>query len=481
MRTDLLSISRHSAPASIHLSYAALPGLRASKTYAVMPAPSLKMLATKSCIKNVQSRSYLRLRLRPTLLTHLGITDVGRFEYWQISHILARVNSPAQLHEIEENSPQIKGEDAELWHAFIAKHVPDWRRKSYQPKNPAKWYEVYEKYKREQARELEHDTAVLKEKMMGLQKARETNVSKLMDRKELPKMPRDPRMLANNGGVPIGKSRGFRKDAPSSLTWNTGSKTKLTNGKSVLTRARREAAEIGMRSRLTKPTSMLSGKPSQVQQAPAGMLRERAIASQPDVKVLASRKTELSYEGGVRGPDLEERENRLRKLTMGGPGAKSTLVGSSDEEDDDLGVYDMPSKYRPQVSSTSRSIRAPSRPWKRQCEEDNEDDLFGEEARPAKSRLTSSSRPSPASSSHSRPTPFSSSKQSQSSTSSSSAQKPSDLISSILGNTRSRAHGSSELSPPPPSASPPREKPMMVRKKAPVDCFNRGAKRVRRV
>ena len=75
--------------------------------------------------------------------------------------------------------------------------------------------------------------------MMGLKKERETHVSKVVDLRALPKVPKDPRMLANNGGVPIGKARGFKKEGVSSLMWTAGSKTKLTDGKSVLTRARR--------------------------------------------------------------------------------------------------------------------------------------------------------------------------------------------------------------------------------------------------
>lgn len=181
----------------------------------------------------------------------LALVDVGDFEYWKLRSILQRVDSAEQLHQIEVNSPQIQGEDAELWKALIARDIPNWREKNYVPKNPRKWYEVYCKYKKEHRKEIERDEEILRNTMLGIKKEKETHVSKVVDLRTLPKVPRDPRMLANNGGVPLGKSRGFGKETPSTLTWNAGSKTKMTDGKSVLTRARREAKEISQRSKLT--------------------------------------------------------------------------------------------------------------------------------------------------------------------------------------------------------------------------------------
>ena len=88
-------------------------------------------------------------------LTSADLTDVGDFEFWKIRDVLARVTSPEQLHEIEIASPQIQGEDEELWRALIARDIPDWRKKNYVPKDPRKWFQVYKKYKKEQQREIE--------------------------------------------------------------------------------------------------------------------------------------------------------------------------------------------------------------------------------------------------------------------------------------------------------------------------------------
>ncbi|KAL5320334.1 hypothetical protein ACEPPN_011135 [Leptodophora sp. 'Broadleaf-Isolate-01'] len=410
-----------------------------------MPAPSLVDSCTKACIKNIRS-----------------LIDVGSFEYWQIRTVLQRVESPEQLHQIELNSPQLLGEDAELWQSFISRHIPNWRSKNYRPKNPKKWYEVYCKYKKEQQEEIARDEEILRNSMMGLKAARETNVSKIVDLKMLPKLPRDPRMIANNGGVPL-KGKGFRKEGPSTLNWTSGSKTKMTDGKSVLTRARREAKEISQMGKLAKPTHRLSGALGQVRKAPEGMVKEYKTAAQPAIKILSRRHQTSAggnITGGVTGPSLEEREKRLRAAMAGGSGSKRdaagdvkhTMVGSSDDDldnfiDDDDEVDDLfdeapKPKSRPVSSSTSSRPPPP---------------------RPVASRpyQQSSSPPAPSS----RPKP-----------------KPSDIISSLVSKPRPGSASS------PPSArvargsTPPRtgisQRPIVAKRKE-VDVFNRGSKKRR--
>jgi elongin-A len=435
-----------------------------------MPASSLIDCCIKACIKNVRS-TYLPSISTP-LLTPLGLTDIGHLEYFQVRSILQRIDSPEQLHQIEIHSPQIKGEDAELWRAFIARDIPTWSRKNYVPKNPHKWYEVYCRYKREQQKEIEAAEATLKESMLGIQKHRATHVSKVVDMKTLPKLPRDPRMLANNGGVPLNKHRGFKKEGASSLAWTAGSKTKLTDGKSVLTRARREAKEISQMSKLAKPTHQLSGRMGQVVRAPPAMVNEYRTANQPALKIL-SRKTNIvrrpDIGGGIDRPSLEDREARLRALTSGGAGTKrdaaelpkATMVGSSDEDEDEYydedgqheDLFDDEPKSRPRSSIPSR----PSKP-------------------PPKSQVSSAkpqiSRPRPP---HSSSPPLSTSRP---------PPKPSDVISSIISKPKPRQFGSS---PPPPkdarsrSGSPgmPQPPKFMPKKRTEVDIFNRGAKKPR--
>jgi elongin-A len=381
--------------------------------------------------------------------------------------VLLRLESPAQLHEIETHSPQIRGEDAELWRAFIARDFVNWEQKNYAPKNPLKWYEVYLKYKREQEREIARDEEILRASMGQLKKKKETNVSKVVDLRALPKVPRDPRMLANNGGVPIGKRTGlFKKEGPSSLVWSAGSKTKMTDGKSVLTRARREAKEISQRSKLAKPTHELTARAGQVRKAPAGMVNEYKKAVQPAIRILSRKKNPggNNITGGITGPSLEEREKRLSAIQAGMSPPKNsttegvTLVGSSDEED---GGDDLDDLFDPRhlTSSTSRPA-----------------------SRPIARTSSSSSRPTPSTERPiSRQPPSSSTSSCRPSTNPS---KPSDYISSIV--SRPKPSGSSPATRPNPaprsrSPSPSRAErkppppPVLMRRKAEVDIFNRSA------
>jgi elongin-A len=309
--------------------------------------------------------------------------------------------------------------------------------------------------------------------MMGLKRERETHVSKVVDLRTLPKIPKDPRMLANNGGVPIGKAKGFKKEGPSSLMWTAGSKTKLTDGKSVLTRARREAKEISQMSKLSRPTHQLKGKMGQVMKAPPGMVNEYQKANQPAVKILSRKQNPVGkFSGGITGisgPTLEEREARLRALTSqpkkdAAEGLKETLVGSSEDDDDDFDegddLFDDRPTSRPQASSSSppRSLKAPP-------------------SRTLSSSPASSFRPpQPAA----RPLPHASS----ASPPLRPTSKPSDLISSVISKPKAPASSvPSHIHSGPPSRTgspaPGGVKPMMPRKRTEVDIFNRGTKKQR--
>ncbi|RDL29941.1 uncharacterized protein BP5553_10568 [Venustampulla echinocandica] len=393
-------------------------------------APSLVHSSTKACIKNIRS-----------------LTDVGDLEYWKIRSILQRVQSAEQLHQLEINSPQLKGEDAELWRAFIARDIPKWRDKNYTPKNPLKWYEVYCKYKKEQRIELARDQEKLEKAMMEVRREKETHVTKVVDLRMVPKVPKDPRMMANNGGVPLGRSKGFAKPAATSLTWGGGSKTKVSNPQNVLTKARREAKELSQRSKLSTPTHQLMGSRNQVRKAPAGMVNEYRKAAEPPVRILSRRKNIVgTFDDAQSGPSLEERENRLRALTMGSAGSKRdasgavkgdhvqkiTMVGSSDEDTDD----------------------------------EDKDDLFGEKPQPRQSPAAAR-RPARPAIVASSPSQLGQPRVSQS------APPPTVTPSTSMAN-KSRPSTLASSPPVRSGTGSPAPKPMMPRRKAPVDIFNRG-------
>ena len=306
--------------------------------------------------------------------------------------------------------------------------------------------------------------------MLGIQKHRATHVSKVVDMKTLPKLPKDPRMLANNGGVPLNKNRGFKKEGASVLAWTSGSKTKMTDGRSVLTRARREAKEISQMSKLSKPAHHLNGRMGQVVRAPPAMVNEYRTANQPALKIL-SRKTNIfkrpDIGGGIDSPSLEDREARLRALTSGGAGTKrdaaglpkETMVGSSDEDEDEYynvdgqheDLFDDEPKSSPKSSMHSHTYKPP----------------------PNSQVPSAKPQPSRARPPHSSSPPISSSRP---------APRPSDVISSIiskpkpgqLGSSTPKDAGSRSGSPGIPQPSK-----FIPRKRTEVDIFNRGAKKLR--
>ncbi|KAM3066271.1 hypothetical protein ACMFMG_003218 [Clarireedia jacksonii] len=303
------------------------------------------------------------------------------------------------------------------------------------------------KYKKEHKIEIERDREILRNTMAGLKKDKESHLSKVVDHNALPKIPRDPRMRANNGGVPL-KGKGFAKAAPSSLMWGSGSRTKMTDGASVLTKARREAKEITQRSKLSVPTNMLSGRLGQVKKAPEGMRNAYRTAAQPALKILAKHRTtggEIS--GGIRSPSLEDREKRLRAAMAGAKrensGVKETYVGSSDDE-----AFN---------------------------DDDEPDDLFGD----TDSVAARSSRQSPP---RKMITPVAPSSRKVSSSFSSPATKPSDMISAMISNKSNTQSPASSVRPSPSPAdsrsSAPRPK-MMAPRKREVDIFSRKKPRLR--
>lgn len=210
---------------------------------------------------------------------------------------------------------------------------------------------------------------------MGLQKTREAKMSRIEDAKNLPKVPRDPRMIANNGGVPL-KGRATPKHG-SSLTWTAGSKTKMTDGKSVLNRARKEAREISAMSKLAKPTASLGGRVGQVARAPAAMATEYRIKSQPAIKILSRKRAlpefdvapKLNNSTNSAGPSLEEREARLRRAMQAKAGVKRTaddqpkqnFIDSDDGDSGSLEDSELDDLFDTQPSRPNRPMAAAPR------------------------------------------------------------------------------------------------------------------------
>ena len=402
------------------------------------------------------------------ILTNIkGLEDVGDLAWFQIKDVLQRLESPEQLHKIEKNSPQIRGDDVGLWKKFIARDFPrDFRTKNYFPKNDKNWYGVYKRYKKEEEEKIEADKEALRTAMMGLQQHKASHVSKFVDPKTVPKLPRDPRMLPNNGGVPIGgKKRGFTKTAPSSLNFTSGSKTKTTDSASILLKARRQAIEHTARTKLATPTQHLHK--GFVNKAPEGMVMEHRREQAPPLRILSTkRKISATYSGGISGPaqpSQEERENRLRALTMSGSAKEEASKPNyvSDEEDDIFGDSNRsstsppPQKQQGQPGVLRKGHTENQPPVKPILKPAASGRLFGNNPLKRPSELISSivSKPKTQNS-----TPFS------------------ELRKTSASSSPSRAAPTTQR---PGTAGSPPPKSMMPKRKAPVDVFNRSVKKPR--
>lgn len=281
----------------------------------------------------------------------VDVTDIGNMPYPTVRNILLQVNSAKQLRQLEENSPQLEGEDVECWTRLIKKDFPVLAKKhNFEPKNPASWYRVYAKYERLEAEQKREAEAKLKAAFAGLKKEKAENVSHIVDSRKLPRPPKDGRGIPG-GARRTGTGSGKRAD-DGDLRFTSGTRTKTTTGKGVLRKAFREAREISARNRLATPTGLLPVRRGQIASAPKAMVEEARIKAQPAIRGGTSGPSDGALRVPGRRPsasgantllaqkrarELEEREARLRQLKNAKKGdpTKTTFVSDSDLEDED--------------------------------------------------------------------------------------------------------------------------------------------------
>ena len=183
---------------------------------------------------------------------------------------------------------------------------------------------MYRKLRQDSEKEVDKDAEILKAAMDGIKSEREKHTSRIVDPKTVPRLPRMGGMRVEGGrSRAIGSSSGNT----STLTFASGSKTKMLTGKGVLERARREAKELSLfsarKSLLATPTHKLANKASHIQNAPRGMVDEHRKPPAPiqsdqtpkATTIFAPRKRNASEAGISTAPMTEERERRLRAFT----------------------------------------------------------------------------------------------------------------------------------------------------------------------
>ena len=218
-----------------------------------MSPPSLVDLCLKQLKKHIDELDY-----------------AGQFPYWKARTFLKWVRTPQQLAVIEEASPQIAGDDAELWEAFCKKDFPvPMRRDPRQPENPQAWRQVYEYYADVEAKKEAAALAQLDNTFRGLNQMKTANQTTIGDPRNLPKAP--------SSGA-FGRSRG-KGPGPGSATLTFGGGARTTN---AVQKARKEAQEVAARKRLSVPRTMRqTANLVRVTKAPESMRAEARIRAQP--------------------------------------------------------------------------------------------------------------------------------------------------------------------------------------------------------
>ncbi|KAK7745333.1 hypothetical protein SLS53_002829 [Cytospora paraplurivora] len=288
-----------------------------------MSVPSLAGLCRKTIFANIDELSY-----------------VSTLPYDKCREILQHVKTPQQLAVIEEYSPQIVGEDSELWEAFIKKdfRVP-MKRKNYEPENPRSWRKVYERYAKEEAEEEAAALAQLGATFAGLNKAKQENKTGIADPRLLPSAGR-------TGGIARSRNRGFGTGT-ANLTFGGGARTS-----NVVKKAKKEAMEMAARKKLSTPALKPRTNLVKVQQAPESMRNEYRIKRQPAfLPPTAKTATKRPREDD----DRAQREARLLA-------AKKPKVLRDDELEDPTRNAPGPSKPIAAASTKSVASSNPKKP-----------------------------------------------------------------------------------------------------------------------
>lgn len=320
-----------------------------------MGVKSLAELCTAVCFKNIKE-----------------ITDVGTAPYHLLRRIILKIDNPAHLLLLEENSPHLRTEDAECWIRLIDRDFPALvREHHFEPRNPESWHKVYAKYKKLNELQKAEAQAKLKSAFAGINAKKAANVADVVtfNKNRLPSLPRDGKMFPIKGA---GGRRGGGNDT-GELKFTTGTRTKTNTAQSIIRKVKREAKEIHNRNKLATPNGALTVRYGQIKKAPAAMVQEQVIKKQAAVKIYAPGMKRTADEES-RYRDLEAREARLRKIKSGQK-SSATIISDSELDDDDnedeggyesgggyLDEDDLDDIFDASSKSTSRSGPSQSRP-----------------------------------------------------------------------------------------------------------------------
>ena len=131
-------------------------------------APSLTAMAQNAAIRNISS-----------------ITDIADLPYHAVAPILARIDNPQQLRDVEVNCPHIAEASAPLWQALIKRDVSNAQSKMVYPKDPKNWWKVYRKMIKQETADKAAAEEALRAAMNGLKDAKSGKEAKESNPKDV--------------------------------------------------------------------------------------------------------------------------------------------------------------------------------------------------------------------------------------------------------------------------------------------------------
>jgi elongin-A len=120
-----------------------------------MPAPTLTSMAQNAAIRNITN-----------------ITDIAELPYSVVAPILARIDNPQQLRDVEITCPHIAESSGPLWQALIKRDVSNAAAKMVYPKDPKNWWKVYRKMVKQESADKAAAEEALMAAMNGLKDAK---------------------------------------------------------------------------------------------------------------------------------------------------------------------------------------------------------------------------------------------------------------------------------------------------------------------
>ncbi|KAL8999203.1 MAG: hypothetical protein Q9169_001868 [Polycauliona sp. 2 TL-2023] len=215
-----------------------------------MPAPSLAHITRQKLIKNI--------------LNGWELTDIADTRYEVIRPVLMKTANPNQLKILEKASPQLYGVDAEIWISLIKRDVPKAEEKLIHPKNPKKWWRVYDKMLEDHKKEAEEDAIKLKAAFKGIKEAKKPPPAILDGVPHLPKL----------GGMERAHLLKHNQCYAKKKKVEPGLSAQRI-GKGVMAKVRREAMEQSQRFKaFPNPKDRLNSLVSQVPVPPRHMVEQ---------------------------------------------------------------------------------------------------------------------------------------------------------------------------------------------------------------